>query len=421
VDFSGQIIGRVVEGDVPSMIGKKVDGEGQIWDDSGNVVGRCELVYGQDTKPEGPFAGFDNLTINKDGTITTAGDDIIGRVVEGDIQKLLGHHPDEDGEILDKNGNVIGRAERWEPEEKERRINPMSGMRVNKEGEVRDENGDIIGRLTEGDLGHCVGQEIDDAGNVVDVDGNKIGEVTLLENIADDFEGPTEEELAEAAKREEERQIAEKMAGICQQTLERVQPICKQITEYMEKADRTPKDELDEEQLVNDVKPLIEEAGRILQECNGSLRGLDPDGKIAAQAKGRAGTGEATPEEYRLAECLKELTTTVVTTIDNAKKKLNDMPHAKKKLNPLWALMTQPLFQILAAVGLLLAGVLGLVGQLLNGLGLGGLVNGLMGGLGINKLLSSFGLIDDDKKKKSGGKSKLSSLPIVGGLLGGDK
>ena len=419
VDTSGQIIGRVVEGDVASMIGKKVDGEGQIWDDAGNVVGRCELVFGQDTSPEGPFAGFDNLQINKDGTITTPSGDIIGRIIEGDIQKLLGHTVDEAGEIVDKNGNVIGKAERWEPEEKERRINPMSGMRVNKEGEVRDENGDLIGKLTEGDLGHCVGQEIDDAGNVVDVDGNKIGEVTLLENIAEDYEGPTEEEIEEARKREEERQIAEKMASICTQTLEKVQPICKQIDEYMAKADRTPKEELDEEQLVNDVKPLIEEGGRILQECNGSLRGLDPDGRIAAQAKGRAGTGEATPEEYRLAETLKELTTTVVTTIDNAKKKLNDMPHAKKKLNPLWALMTQPLFQILAAVGLLLAGVLGLVGQLLNGLGLGGLVNGLMGGLGINKLLESFGLIDGDKKKKGGGGSKLSSLPIVGGLLGG--
>ena len=217
----------------------------------------------------------------------------------------------------DKNGNVIGKAERWEPEEKERRVSPMSGFRVNKEGEVRDENGDLIGRLTQGDLGHCVGQEIDDGGNVVDVDGNKIGECTLLENIADDYEGPTEAELEEARKRDEERQIAEKMAGICSQTLERVQPICKQITEHLEKADRTPKDELDEEQLVNDVKPLIEEAGRILQECNGSLRGLDPDGRIAAQAKGRAGTGEATPEEYRLAETLKELTTTVVTTSSN--------------------------------------------------------------------------------------------------------
>ena len=44
--------------------------------------------------------------------------------------------------------------------------------------------------------------------------------------------------------------------------------------QYIEKADRTPRDELDEEELVNNVKPLIEEGGRILNECNGSLRGL---------------------------------------------------------------------------------------------------------------------------------------------------
>lgn len=422
VDSSGKIIGRVAEGDIATLVGKKVDGEGQIWDNAGNVVGRAELVFGEDTSPEGPFAGFEGLQINKDGTITTQAGDIIGRVTEGDIKKLLGHGVEEDGTIIDKNGNQIGAAERWEPEEKERRVNPMSGMRVNKEGEVRDENGDLVGRLTDGNLGHCVGQEIDDNGNVVDQDGNKIGECTLLENIdEEEYEGPTEEELAEAAKREQEREIAQKMNTICQQTLERVQPICKQIKEHMDKADRTPKDELDEDELVNNVKPLIEEAGRHLQECNGSLRGLDPDGKIAAQAKGRQGTGEATPEEHALAESLKELTTTVVTTIDDAKKKLNDMPHAKKKLNPLWGLMTQPLFQILAAVGLLLAGVLGLVGQLLNGLGLGGLVNGLLGGLGVNKLLGAFGLGGDDKKKGKDGKSKLSSLPIVGGMLGGDK
>lgn len=122
---------------------------------------------------------------------------------------------------------------------------------------------------------------------------------------------------------------------------------------------------------------------------------------------------------------LKELTTTVVTTIDNAKKKIADMPHAKKKLNPLWALLTEPLFQIIAAVGLLLTGVLNLVGRLLNGLGLGGLVNGLLGGLGIDKLLGGLGLgsiseaLGGGKEKKKGGGAK--SLPIVGGLMGGGK
>jgi len=113
-----------------------------------------------------------------------------------------------------------------------------------------------------------------------------------------------------------------------------------------------------------------------------------------------------------------------VTTIDNAKKKISDMPHAKKKLNPLWGLLTEPLFQIIAAVGLLLTGVLNLVGKLLNGLGLGGLVNGLLGGLGINKLLGGLGLgsltdvLGGGKDKKKSGGGGASSIPVVGGLLG---
>ena len=175
---------------------------------------------------------------------------------------------------------------------------------------------------------------------------------------------------------------------------------------------------MDEEQLVNDVKPLLEEGGRILQECNGAIRGLDPDGSLQATAKARAAEGNATKEEHQLADLLKELTSTVVKTIDNGKKRIADMPHAKKKLNPLWALLSEPLFQIIAAVGLLLSGVLGLVGKLLNGLGLGGLVNGLLGGLGIDKLLGGLGLGEllggggDKKKGKSGGGG------MLGGLLG---
>merc|ERR1711939_642157 len=334
VDSNGAIVGRIAEGDLKNLVGKKVDGKGQIWDNAGNVVGRAELVQGADSGPEGPFAGYDDATVQKDGTVTTPAGDIIGRVIEGDVKKLAGHKVDEDGDITDKNGNTIGKAERWEPEQKERRINPMSGRRVNKEGEVRDENGDVMGRLTAGDLGHCVGLEVDDNGYVVDNDGNKVGEVTLLENIAEEV--PEEEMSEEELQRKKDAELADKMAAICQNTIERMQPVCKQITEHIEKADRTP----------------------------------------------------------------------------------------KKKLNPLWALLTEPLFQILAAVGLLLAGVLGLVGQLLSALGLGGLVNGLLGGLGIKKLLGGLGLggisesLGGGKEKKKGG---VGSLPIIGGLMGGGK
>ena len=106
----------------------------------------------------------------------------------------------------------------------------------------------------------------------------------------------------------------------------------------------------------------------------------------------KAAAREATPEEYRLAEMLKELTGDVQNTIDSAKKRLEGMPHAQKGLNPLWGLLNEPLFQILAAVGLLLNGVLGIVGRLLGGLGLGGIVDKLLGGLGLDKLMKGLGL-----------------------------
>lgn len=144
--------------------------------------------------------------------------------------------------------------------------------------------------------------------------------------------------------------------------------------------------------MVKAVKPLLEEGGQILQECNGAIRGLDPDGHIAATAKARAASHEASPEENALADQLKELTETVHRTIEKGKNMIADMPHAKKELNPLWALLSSPLGQIIAAVGLLLSGVLGLVSNLLSGLGLGNLLNNLLGGLGLDKVLGELGL-----------------------------
>lgn len=157
----------------------------------------------------------------------------------------------------------------------------------------------------------------------------------------------------------------------------------------IDKAERTPKEELDEEALVKEVRPLIEEGGRILQEANGMVRGLDPDGRIQANAKHKSATREASPEEFHLADVLKELTGTVTTTIENAKKKIEDMPHAKKQLNPLWGLLNEPLFQILAAVGLLLNGVLSLVGRLVSNITLQSHRPGAV----TNKLSSSPGLV----------------------------
>jgi Protein of unknown function (DUF3659) len=224
VSPEGRVIGQVVEGDAKKLVGCKVDGKGQIWSASGKVLGRCELVEDHDSSSDGPFGGFPDNKVAKDGTVVS-GDTVIGRVIEGDVKRLAGYSVDADGEITDKNGNVIGKAERWEPEEKERKKSPMSGFKINKEGEVRGADGEVLGRLTSGDLGQCIGLEVDDNGNVVDQDGNIVGAATLLENIH-------EEEAEEVDEDEEQRkEIAVKMSDICQQTLERIQPVMKQIQE----------------------------------------------------------------------------------------------------------------------------------------------------------------------------------------------
>ena len=234
VDEHGTIYGRIAEGDPEKLAGRKVDGEGQIWSDDGKVIGRAELIPGgEQLPPEGPFSGFEEKTVTKDGTVVDQNGNIIGRILEGqDVEKLTGRKVDDDGDILDKSGNVIGKAERWRPETPERDVNPMSGYTVNSDGEVRDDNGELLGRVTEGNLPTLIGKKVDDNGYVIDNDGNRVGECTLIQNIQEEEEPEmTEEELEALRKKQEDAELAKKMSFILQQTLDKIEPVLKQITE----------------------------------------------------------------------------------------------------------------------------------------------------------------------------------------------
>ncbi|KAJ4248686.1 hypothetical protein NW762_012524 [Fusarium torreyae] len=419
VSSTGEIFGRVIEGDVQKLVGRMSDKEGNIRSESGDIIGKAELVSEGERggKSEGPFAELKNCTVSKDGKIVNQAGETVGRLISGDAKALVGRAVDDDGEITDSNGNVIGKAERWEEPEKEQKHNPLAGRRVNREGNVVDPDGNIIGKLTSGDVLACHGKEVDEDGDVFNQKGTVIGHVSLLEDIPQEEEpepeGETEEERlkreeaeAEEKKKTEEaeknKKLAQQLAYQIEQTLEKLRPICKSINDKISAAEAQKPEDRDEEELVRQVKPLIEDGGKILTETNGIIRGLDPDGRISRNAKQQTASGEATPEEAHLANVLKELSTEIQTTIEEGKRKLEGMPHAKKEINPLWGLLAEPLFQIVAAVGLLLSGVLGLVGKLLgpilgpllNGLGLGGLLDGLLGGLGLKKILGGLGLGD---------------------------
>src|SRR6202167_4781277 len=64
-------------------------------------------------------------------------------------------------------------------------------------------------------------------------------------------------------------------------------------------------DDRDEGELVRQVRPLIEQAEKILNETSGAIKGADPDNRLSNKDKRNQQDHKATPEEQRLAEALK--------------------------------------------------------------------------------------------------------------------
>ncbi|KAF9447327.1 hypothetical protein P691DRAFT_611748, partial [Macrolepiota fuliginosa MF-IS2] len=186
--------------------------------------------------------------------------------------------------------------------------------------------------------------------------------------------------------------LAERLAGIIEDANEQVIPICKMIRKHIENMEARKEEDRNEEELVKQVKPLIEQAEKILNQTNGAVRGADPDNRLANKAKRNMQDHKASPQEQRLAESLKVLLEEVQGTIDWAKGKLDAFPKAKRDLGPLLDALGQPLTQIVGGVALLLTGVLNLLGKLLSGLGLDSLLKGIVSATGLDKIYAGLGL-----------------------------
>ncbi|KAL8366858.1 hypothetical protein RB595_005021 [Gaeumannomyces hyphopodioides] len=166
VNGNGKVVGRIKEGVLAHLVGKRVNETGAIWNDSGTVIGRAEPIPENElesiTKESGPFEAFPDAVVNFRGMIVFKGEEI-GKVAEGDAKKLRGIMVDPDGDILNRSGNVVGKAERWEPEpEPEAEPEPevdrsiLAGKRVNKAGNVVNGSGTIFGKVVEGDAKRIV-------------------------------------------------------------------------------------------------------------------------------------------------------------------------------------------------------------------------------------------------------------------------
>jgi len=200
-------------------------------------------------------------------------------------------------------------------------------------------------------------------------------------------------------EKEADRKLADRLSALIEDANGRVLPLCQMIRKHIEAMDAQKEEDRDEAELVKQVKPLLEQAEKILHETQGSVKGADPDNRLSNNARRNMQDHKATPEEQRLAEALKVLIQEVGGTIQWAKDKLDSFPKAKKDLGPLLDALGQPLTQIVGGVGLLLAGVLNLVGRLLSGLGLDSLLKGIIAATGLDKIYKGLGL---DKWLKGG-------------------
>ncbi|KAL9546662.1 hypothetical protein PS6_007537, partial [Mucor atramentarius] len=398
LDMDDEVVGHIDKKLAAKLAGFKVDPQGNVIDNDGHIVATAEMIQPEEEKkPFNPNDAVDENSpeVKRSGKVVDMDDNIVGSVDKRLAPKLVGFKVDNDGNVIDNEGHIVAKAEMIPAKEEEdpnKPFNPNTMVdehspRVRKSGKVVDENDNIVGEVDKSSAHKLAGFPVDDDGNIIDNDGHIVGKAKMHGK-------KSEEQLKEEAEEEEYRKIADQMSQSIQTSLDKIKPILKNITDIIDDEEAKPQKERDEQKLVDTVKPLIEQGSAILEECNGAIRGLDPSGRIAKQAQAKTSARKATPEEYHLADLLAQLSGEVSTTIDRAKKKVRNMPHAKKELSPLWNILQSPLLQILSAVGLLLTGVLGLVGNILNGLGLGSIINGLLGGIGLNKILEGFGLGD---------------------------
>jgi len=228
-------------------------------------------------------------------------------------------------------------------------------------------------------------------------------------NTGEDFEKKVAEERknageGEEATEEELDKMETKLRGIIDNALKTLEPMLKRLvkdcTDAEEKHEKS--EDFNEEQFVAAIKPHIEEAGTVLERALAEIQAIDPDKKCQRRAQRNAEDNKASKNQRAIADGLQKLSSEVQKTIDECKNKVKKMPHAKSELNNMFGMLSRPLFQILSAVGLLVYGVLNLLGQVLDALGLGGVLRGLMDNLGIGKLLSALGwklqIVKTDKK-----------------------
>ncbi|KAL4733237.1 hypothetical protein BDV11DRAFT_175886 [Aspergillus similis] len=225
VTEDGVVVGELVDGDRKRICreGFQLDDQGSFWGNRGAIVGKAKpIVLEEEEEGLRPFADKGEITVAPDLWALDKRERQVGILVEGDAIHLVGYTVDDDGDIVDGQGNVIGlkpnergivMSAEQEPlarvvkagwKERARRPNDKDGLIRNDNGEaigqvslisnaiqevsgpftgfedlivkgpgfVEDATGTVVGRIIEGDATSLKGNSLNKAGKVLDKYGN---------------------------------------------------------------------------------------------------------------------------------------------------------------------------------------------------------------------------------------------------------
>ncbi|KAM0548100.1 hypothetical protein ACHAPJ_010020, partial [Fusarium lateritium] len=177
----GDTIGKVIEGEVRQLVGLKSDENGKIWRD-GKVVGQAEPLAEWDRVQKKDRSILKGTKVNKSGKLVDANGTVLGKVVEGDLKELLGKRADENGDIWNESGEVIGKGEPVSVAEREDKgfapFENFPGATVESDGRVMYQ-GQQVGEVIEGEVRQLVGLKSDENGKIWR-DGKVVGQAEPL-------------------------------------------------------------------------------------------------------------------------------------------------------------------------------------------------------------------------------------------------
>ncbi|KAL2834842.1 hypothetical protein BJY01DRAFT_252816 [Aspergillus pseudoustus] len=155
----------------------------EVWltNDPKNVEKACERVFmvGDSERHHLELAKLCGLSVSEGGKVLDDDGRVIGQVVDGQPQELIGRTGYEDGYLLGR-VDVFRAGDDHEGEGERDKFQKLEGLKVNKQGNVIGADGVPAARVVGENRGAIAGREVGKDGRIRDCNGTVLAEVVLI-------------------------------------------------------------------------------------------------------------------------------------------------------------------------------------------------------------------------------------------------